>query len=94
MNRDKPKAAGYEVTVEKRVATLTMNRPPLNILDIALCRVLTETVHGLAGLDEVGVLVLTGAGKAFSAGVDVGEHKPPTAHDSLHAFHDLCRAIL
>ena len=94
MTTGKPQATGYEVTVEKRVATLTLRRPPLNILDIALCRALTSDIHGLAGLDEVGVLVLAGAGKAFSAGVDIAEHKPPTAHDSLHAFHDLCRAIL
>src|SRR5262249_41472324 len=86
--------SGYEVTVEARVATLTLHRPPLNVLDIALCRTLTRTVHGLAGLDEVRVLVRTGAGKACSAGAAVGGHRPATASDSLRAFHELCRSIL
>ncbi|HYV85153.1 MAG TPA: enoyl-CoA hydratase-related protein [Patescibacteria group bacterium] len=90
---DKPPATGFEVTVEKRVARLTIHRPPLNVLTIESCRGLIGAVHGLAGLDEVGVLVLAGAGKAFSAGVDVGEHRPEQAHDSLHAFHGLCRAL-
>jgi cyclohexa-1,5-dienecarbonyl-CoA hydratase len=94
MTTTKAPGTGYKVTVEKRVATLTIDRPPLNVLDIRTSRALREVVHGLAGLDEVGVLVLTGAGKAFSAGVDIGEHRPETAHDMLHAFHDLCRAIL
>src|SRR5262245_45300872 len=92
-NSSKAPAAGWQVTVEKRVATLTIDRPPLNILDIALCRNLTGAVNGLAGLDGVGVLVLAAAGKAFSAGVDVGEHRPDSAHESLQAFHALCRAI-
>ncbi|HUD71102.1 MAG TPA: enoyl-CoA hydratase-related protein, partial [Dongiaceae bacterium] len=65
---------GFSVTVEARVATLTIDRPPLNVLDIATCRGLAGAVHGLAGLDDVGVLVVAGRGRAFSAGVDVGEH--------------------
>ena len=89
-----PGGQGFRVTVEKRVATLTLDRPPLNVLDISTCRALTEAVHGLAGLDEVGVLVLAGHGKAFSAGVDVGEHRPATAAAMLHAFHAFCRGLL
>ena len=85
---------GFRVTVEKRIATLTLDRPPLNVLDIATCRGLAETVHGLAGLDDVGVLVVAGHGKAFSAGVDVGEHRPATAVEMLRAFHSFCRGLL
>jgi len=88
-----PPATGYEVTFENRVARLTMHRPPLNVLTIESCRSLTSAVNGLAGLDGVGVLILAGAGKAFSAGVDVGEHRPESAPESLHAFHALCRAL-
>jgi cyclohexa-1,5-dienecarbonyl-CoA hydratase len=85
---------GFQVSVEKRIATLTLDRPPLNVLDIATSRALAETVHGLAGLDDVGVLVVAGRGKAFSAGVDVGEHQPATAAAMLRAFHAFCRGLL
>jgi cyclohexa-1,5-dienecarbonyl-CoA hydratase len=89
-----PAPHGFRVSVEKRVATLTFDRPPLNVLDIATCRALAEAVHGLAGLDDVGVLVVAGHGKAFSAGVDVGEHRPATVTAMLHSFHDFCRGLL
>jgi len=85
---------GFSVTVEARVATITLDRPPLNVLDIATCRGLAGAVHGLAGLDDVGVLVVAGRGGAFSAGVDIGEHLPPTAEAMLQAFHAFCRGLL
>lgn len=85
---------GFSVTVEARVATISLDRPPLNVLDIATCRGLAGAVHGLAGLDDVGVLVVAGRGRAFSAGVDVGEHLPPTAEAMLQAFHAFCRGLL
>lgn len=59
-----------------RVRILTMNRPAkLNALDTALSEAL------LAGLEQaerdaaVSVVILTGAGRAFCAGADVGEFK-------------------
>ncbi|HKQ98015.1 MAG TPA: enoyl-CoA hydratase/isomerase family protein, partial [Candidatus Polarisedimenticolia bacterium] len=85
---------GFRVTVEKRIATLTIDRPPVNVLDIQTCRSLAGAVHGLAGLDDVGVLIVEGCGKAFSAGVDVGEHQAPTAEAMLQAFHAFCRGLL
>ncbi len=85
---------GFSVTVEARIATITLDRPPLNVLDIATCRGLAGAVHGLAGLDDVGVLVVAGRGRAFSAGVDVDEHLPPTTEAMLQAFHAFCRGLL
>jgi len=85
---------GFRLTIVERVATLTLDLPPLNVLDIAACRSLNETLHGLSALDEVGVLVVAGAGKAFSAGVDVGEHRAESAATMLHAFHAFCRTLL
>ena len=89
-----PADRGFRLTVAERIATLTFDRPPLNVLDIASCRSLNEALHGLSALDEVGALVVKGAGKAFSAGVDVGEHRAESAATMLHAFHAFCRALL
>jgi cyclohexa-1,5-dienecarbonyl-CoA hydratase len=94
MGETRPSPPGFTVTVEGRIATLTFDRPPVNVLDIATCRGLAGAVHGLAGLDTVGVLIVAGRGKAFSAGVDVGEHLPPTAEAMLQAFHGFCRGLL
>ena len=89
-----PIGTGFLLTIASRVATLTFDHPPLNVLNIKTCRALNETLHGLSGLDEVGVLVIAGAGKAFCAGVDVGEHEAETAPTMLHAFHAFCRVLL
>jgi enoyl-CoA hydratase len=53
------------------VARLTLDRPPLNVLSPELIDTLGAAVGHLAGDPDVRVVVLAGAGRAFSAGVDV-----------------------
>ena len=55
-----------------RIAILTMNRPDaMNALNGELMAVLASAVRALAEDDEVGCVVLTGAGRAFCAGGDI-----------------------
>ena len=55
-------------------AVLTLNRPEvMNALSAELRRVLAETVAELEADPGVRVLVLTGAGRAFCAGLDLKE---------------------
>ena len=55
-------------------AVLTLNRPQAaNALSLALRRELVQAVDRCAADPEVRVLVLTGAGKAFCAGLDLKE---------------------
>ena len=55
-------------------AVLTLNRPAaLNALSRALMAQLAATVHRLEADPAVRVLILTGAGKAFCAGLDLKE---------------------
>jgi 2-(1,2-epoxy-1,2-dihydrophenyl)acetyl-CoA isomerase len=59
-------------TVTDGVAVLTLNRPErLNALSRSMLGALLEAVQRLAEDPEVGVVVLTGAGRAFCAGGDV-----------------------
>ena len=56
------------------IRTLVLNRPDqLNAFDQALCAALTEALQAAATDDDVRVAVLTGAGRAFSAGTDLVE---------------------
>jgi enoyl-CoA hydratase len=51
---------------------LTLNRPEaLNALSVALCRELTATLARLSADEGVRVVVLTGSGRAFCAGLDL-----------------------
>lgn len=59
-------------SVSEGVATLTLNRPDrLNALSTPIMEGLLEALPRLAGDPAVGVIVLTGAGRAFCAGGDV-----------------------
>jgi enoyl-CoA hydratase len=62
--------------VEKtdRVAVITLNRPEaMNALSRALRAALHDAVTALSADPEVSVLILTGAGRAFTAGLDLKE---------------------
>jgi len=61
------------VTADGPVRIVTLNRPDtLNATDAELHRAITEVWGRLAGDTEARAVVLTGAGKAFSAGGDFG----------------------
>ena len=70
---------GRLVVVERRgdVAWCTLDRPPLNLLDPELIDAVRVTFTALAGDTSVRVAVLTGRGRAFTAGMNV------------HVLHDL-----
>jgi enoyl-CoA hydratase len=59
------------VTRDRGVARLTLSRPPLNVLSPALIDALGATFRELGADPALRVVVLEGAGRAFSAGVDV-----------------------
>jgi len=60
-------------TIDDRgVLSITMNRPEVhNAFDANMIRELTETLQTAAETDEVRIVVITGAGKCFSAGADL-----------------------
>lgn len=53
------------------VVRLTINRPPVNALDLEAIAMLTSTFKQLAEAPPASGVLLTGAGKAFCGGVDV-----------------------
>ncbi len=64
------------VLFERRgpAAWITLNRPDkLNALSVAVVESLHARLREIAGDDTVKVVVLTGAGRAFSAGYDISE---------------------
>lgn len=59
---------------ENGVATITLNRPPLNPLNSQVFRELSQVADELQADASVKAVILTGAGdKAFAAGADVSE---------------------
>ncbi|MBV9922008.1 MAG: enoyl-CoA hydratase/isomerase family protein [Pseudonocardia sp.] len=75
------------------IAVLTLARPPVNALDVDLCTAVADGLRG-PGVDGARAVVLTGAGRAFSAGVDlhgVVAGGPEYARRLLPALADLFR---
>lgn len=57
------------------VATITLNRPKeLNAFNTAMATELDLALRELEGDDRVRVIILKGAGRAFSVGIDVNEY--------------------
>ncbi|MCQ4160000.1 enoyl-CoA hydratase/isomerase family protein [Roseomonas sp. GC11] len=63
----------FLVTVEEHVATVTMNAPPVNAQDRLFRQELLRVFDVLHDSPAVRAIVLTGAGRAFSAGADLRE---------------------
>jgi cyclohexa-1,5-dienecarbonyl-CoA hydratase len=87
-----PESAYVRVNVDQRTATITLDRPPLNVMNIAMMRQIHEAIVSLT--DRCDILILRGAGeKGFSAGADIADHAPDRVADMLDAFHAIFREL-
>ena len=84
-----PDDAGLSVHDEGRVVHLVLARPEkLNALDDGLRQALAGVLHELEDRPEVGVVVLAGEGRAFSAGADLrATAYPPVEGDWVTRRH-------
>lgn len=76
------------------VARIRLVNPPLNVIDIPMMEELAQALGEMEARADISVLVVTGEGKAFSAGVDVAAHTPDKVADMLARFHAVIRALL
>ncbi len=72
--------------ITEGVARLTLNRPPLNILTLAMIRQLAEGLDTVAQQTRLKAIVLAATGKAFCAGVDVADHTPERTEPMIREF--------
>jgi len=81
--------------VSDGVARLTLNKPPVNVLDIAMMREINTALEGLDDDPSVKVLVFEAAegSKAFSAGVDVSDHTADKVDEMIEVFHRIFRQL-
>lgn len=76
------------------LATLTLARPPLNILDLAAMEEMDAALAELAADPSVRLLMVSAAGeKAFSAGVEVADHTADKVDRMIGIFHSVIRRI-
>ena len=79
-----------------QVATIRIDRPPMNAMTFELLTELVEAASQLADDRDVRAVVIWGGPTIFSAGIDVGrfvEHSAPSFRDLAHKFTDGIGAI-
>ena len=63
-----------KISIEDRVALLTLDYPPMNVLNTATVTELNDALDELLANDEVKAIVITGGGQyAFIAGADINQ---------------------
>ncbi len=81
-----------QLRIEHRTAWITLDREPLNILDIAMMESLDAALE--RALPKSDFVIFQGAGvKAFCAGADVPDHAPKRVGKMLSAFHAVFRRL-
>jgi cyclohexa-1,5-dienecarbonyl-CoA hydratase len=75
------------------VARIVLARPPLNILTIEMMEEVAAALQSAAALEGLKAVLFAAEGKAFSAGVDVDDHRADRVKPMLEAFHRIFRLL-
>jgi len=88
------KVARLTVEVHGFVARISLHNPPLNVIDIAMMDDLVRALSEVEARSDVSVIMLSGEGKGFSAGVDVAAHTADEVEEMLSKFHAAVRVLV
>jgi cyclohexa-1,5-dienecarbonyl-CoA hydratase len=82
-----------EAEIKHGLGTITLNRPPVNILNIAMMEEINDVLKAWHRNKDLKVVLFGAKGKCFSAGVDVGEHMGDLAKKMIEVFHGMFRLL-
>jgi cyclohexa-1,5-dienecarbonyl-CoA hydratase len=84
------------IAVELRppAARITLNNPPLNVIDVRMMEELRSALEQIDTHPEITAIVFAGSENAFSSGVDVAAHTPDKVRGMLADFHSVIRSIV
>ena len=81
------------VDVSLPAARITLNNPPLNVIDMQMMGELLAALERIETRPEISAIIFAGSERAFSSGVDIAAHTPDNVHNMLTAFHGVIRAV-
>ena len=83
------------ILVEKKdfIGKINFNNGPLNILNIEVMEQINKTLDKFLEDNSLKVMVFDHHGKAFSAGVDIGEHMGDSVKKMLEVFHGMFKRL-
>jgi enoyl-CoA hydratase/carnithine racemase len=83
----------FELTADAGVATLKLNRPPVNALNFAMQSEMIEAADLITHDSSIASVVLYGGEKAFAAGADIKEMERLSHSDMAARSHNLHSAF-
>jgi len=83
----------FTLDITGGVATITMNLPPLNVMDNPMMAEFNTLLDTLVDNHTLSAIVIAAEGKAFSAGVDVSDHTEDKVRDMIERFHGIFRKL-
>jgi cyclohexa-1,5-dienecarbonyl-CoA hydratase len=91
-----PNSNYTRIAVELRPpeALITLNNPPLNVIDITMMEELRAALEQIESRPEISVIVIAGSERAFSTGVDIAAHTPDKVRGMLADFHSVIRSVI
>ncbi len=88
------KSSRIRVETLNGVGRVTLDHAPLNVIDVPMMEELAYSLGEYESRSDIVAVVISGAGKAFSAGVDVPAHTPNKVAGMLEKFHAVIRALV
>jgi cyclohexa-1,5-dienecarbonyl-CoA hydratase len=79
--------------IDGGLGTITLNRPPVNILNIEMMNEINDTLKDWIDKKDLKAVLFNANGKCFSAGVDVAEHVGDLAPKMIESFHGMFRLM-
>ncbi len=76
------------------LARISLQNPPLNVIDFPMMEELVLALSETEARPDISAIVISGEGKAFSAGVDVAAHTPDKVAEMLTKFHTVIRSLV
>jgi len=90
----KPEFRRIVVDLQVPFVRITLNHPPLNVIDLEMMGELLAALEQIETIPEISAIVFAGSERAFSSGVDIAAHNPENVRQMLTAFHSMLRALI
>ena len=81
------------ITRNERVVHLEIDVPPVNVLDAVALQEMAGKLRELEGDESIAAVLVSGAGRCFSAGASVEDHEPAKAPAMIEALADVCKGL-
>jgi cyclohexa-1,5-dienecarbonyl-CoA hydratase len=88
-----PEYSSIVCEIRDSVARITLNQPPLNIIDIPMIGEMHSALARVHSAGDVKVLVIDHRGKSFSAGVSIKDHTPGKVEEMIEKLHGMFRLL-